>query len=178
MLFKVVSILLFLLACVFAFLYFRLRRIHRNERIKANNTPAREIVIEEVISEQGKIIAEEPKKVERSKVPLEYRIKQTIEQHYHDPEFNVEKLSEIVGISRVHLYRKMKEITDQPISHHIRDIRIDKAAELLKNSGLSVSKVAHTVGFHSISYFSTCFKDVKGITPKEYIHSNRQSEHR
>jgi len=83
-------------------------------------------------------------------------------------DFSVEELAENLKVSRVQLYRKVKAILGMSISDHINNIRLERAAELLKASDFTISEIAYTVGFSSPNYFSTAFKHKFGFSPKEY----------
>lgn len=84
-------------------------------------------------------------------------------------EFSVEELSHAVGMSRVHLNRKLKEIMNISPSNLIRSIRLKQAAYLLINNKVNISEVAYKVGFSTHSYFSNSFHDYFGMTPKEFV---------
>lgn len=96
------------------------------------------------------------------------KIVEFINRNIGSPELNVEMLAQEVGISRAHLHRRMKELTGMTTSDFIRNIRLKQAAKLLKKN-CNVSQVAYAVGFMSQTHFSTTFKKVYGVTPKEYI---------
>lgn len=97
------------------------------------------------------------------------RIQDTIKQHLDNSEFSVQQLSEIVGISRVHLNRKMKERYGVSPNIFIRSFRLKQAASLLVNNKVNVSEVAYRVGFSSHSYFTTSFHDYFSMSPKEFM---------
>ncbi|MDL2291668.1 response regulator [Bacteroides sp. OttesenSCG-928-F21] len=96
------------------------------------------------------------------------KIMKTINDHLADPELNVEMLAANVGLSRVHMYRKLKELTNQSARDFIRNIRFKQAASLLVETKLTVSEVAYATGFSNISHFSNSFKDLYGVSPTEY----------
>lgn len=83
-------------------------------------------------------------------------------------DFSVEELAEKLKVSRVQLYRKVKAILGMSISDHINNIRLERAAEMLKSNDHTISEIAYTVGFSSPNYFSTAFKHKFGFSPKEY----------
>ena len=91
-----------------------------------------------------------------------------VEKNMADPSYNVDKLSEDLAISRSHFYRKLHELTDQSPTLFIRTIRLRRAAQLLKESGLSVSEVAYQCGFNSLAFFRKYFKDLYGVIPSDY----------
>lgn len=91
------------------------------------------------------------------------------EESLTDPNFGVEQISEKLGISRIHVNRKLKAETGYSPSFVIKAIRMDKARGFLSDGSHSVTQVAATCGFSSASYFSTAFKEYYGISPSEYL---------
>ncbi|MDJ1482734.1 two-component regulator propeller domain-containing protein [Cytophagaceae bacterium YF14B1] len=91
-----------------------------------------------------------------------------IEEHIDEPNFDAEQLQEGLNMSQMQLYRKLKSLTDLSARDFIRYIRIQRAAQLLKESQFTVSEVAYQVGFNDPGYFSRCFKKQFGKTPNEY----------
>ena len=68
-----------------------------------------------------------------------------------------------------HVHRKLKELTNLSTREFIRNIRLQQAATLLKEKKLTVSEVAYATGYTNLSHFSTSFKEVYGVSPKEYM---------
>ena len=97
------------------------------------------------------------------------RIVESIHTHLENPDFDVAALCADVGISRVHLNRKLKENGNVPPSTLIKSFRMKQAAYLLANNQVNVSEVAYRVGYASHSYFSSTFKDFFGMTPREFV---------
>ncbi|MDE7419568.1 MAG: response regulator [Muribaculaceae bacterium] len=96
------------------------------------------------------------------------RIMKEINLHIDDSEFNVEKLSSEVGVSRAHLHRKMKDLIGMTPSDYIRNIRLKRACELLRRPDIEVTQVAYKIGFTSQPHFSSHFKRYTGFSPSEY----------
>ena len=90
-----------------------------------------------------------------------------IEESYPDSNFSIEKASEMLGLSRVHLYRKVKELTGVTPTDFLRNYRLKQAAALLRQKDCNVNEAAYATGFSSPPYFSKCFKAVYNITPTE-----------
>ena len=99
------------------------------------------------------------------------QIREMIEENMVDSDFNVSVLQEKMGMGNKQLYRKLKAITGQTPVEYIRDMRMQKAAKLLKAGKFSVSEVMYTVGFSNSSYFSKCFSKAFGMTPTEFMRS-------
>ena len=105
------------------------------------------------------------------------RVKNAIQTHLDDSEFSVQQLSEEVGISRVHLNRRMKERYGMSPSIFIRSFRLKQAAYLLVHHDANVSEVAYKCGFSSHSYFTTSFHEYFGMSPKEFMVYYSEEEH-
>lgn len=131
--------------------------IENRLRVKGKFTGVREV--EEKISVP---------KVKGNDEKLLEKIIKVIEDNIDDSEFNVEKLSIEVGMSRAHLHRKMKEKMGLNPSDFIRNIRLRRACELLRKPDIEVTQIAYLVGYTSQPHFSTAFKKFTGYTPSEY----------
>ncbi|MGS2764645.1 hybrid sensor histidine kinase/response regulator transcription factor [Sinomicrobium sp. M5D2P9] len=91
-----------------------------------------------------------------------------INDNISNPDLHVEMMATEIGISRVHLFRKLKELTNQSPRDFIRNIRLKQAGELLTSKNLSVTEVAYATGFSNVSKFSSGFKEFYGVTPTVY----------
>lgn len=90
------------------------------------------------------------------------------ETNISNPDFSVEELSRELGMSRVHLYKKLSSLTGKTPIEFIRVIRLKRAAQLLEESQLTVSEIAYEVGFNNPKYFRKYFKDEFGVLPSQY----------
>ena len=90
-------------------------------------------------------------------------------EHLSDAEFSIEILCNAVGMSNSTFYRKLKEISNQSPAEFINEVRMNKAAELLKTGKYNVSEVAYMTGFSFPNYFSKVFKKFFGCTPNELL---------
>ncbi|WP_456866044.1 hybrid sensor histidine kinase/response regulator transcription factor [Galbibacter sp. BG1] len=100
------------------------------------------------------------------------RVTKLINENLDNPALNVEMIAKEIGISRVHLYRKLKELTNQSARDYVRNIRLKQAGDLLASKNLSVSEVTYATGFSHVSKFSSSFKDFYGVSPKVYKDSH------
>ena len=91
-----------------------------------------------------------------------------IENNLDNPSLSVEMISSEIGISRVHLHRKLKELTSLTTRDLIRSTRLKQAAQLLMKKSMSVSEVAYAVGYTDLSNFSVSFKQAYGVSPSMY----------
>ena len=90
-----------------------------------------------------------------------------IEEHLGDADINIGDMADATATSRSGLNRKMKLLLGVTPLDFIREARIRKACQLLKQ-GLAVNDVAYSCGFSDPKYFAKCFKAEIGMTPKEY----------
>jgi len=104
-----------------------------------------------------------------------------VEDHIADSEFSVERMSKDLGISRVHLYKKLISITGKSPIEFIRIIRLKRGAQLLRESQLHISEIAYQVGFNNPKNFSRYFKEEFDILPSQYqnnpsLYTDRHTE--
>lgn len=95
-----------------------------------------------------------------------------VRERMSDSSLSVETISSALGLSRVQMYRKVKQLTGQSPVEIIRVTRLKKAERLLKTTQMTVSEISYDVGFSSPSYFSKCFKDYFGVQPGEMRETN------
>jgi ligand-binding sensor domain-containing protein/signal transduction histidine kinase/DNA-binding response OmpR family regulator len=92
-----------------------------------------------------------------------------VEKNIADPELDIDKFATEIGVSRMQLYRKLAALTDMTVKEFIRDIRLQRAAQMLVQKKLTVSEIAYAVGFRDLSHFRKCFRQQFGMTASEYI---------
>lgn len=96
------------------------------------------------------------------------KIIDVIQENLSSPTFDVIQLADALAMSKSSLYRKTKAIIGLSPVEFIRNVRLKQGVKMLKNKSVSISEVAYTCGFSNPKYFSTCFKEEFGVTPKEY----------
>lgn len=147
--------------------------------VKPFNTELLRTTISNLIANRerlrGKLVGEQQVEEKITKIEMKSndeilmsKVMKTINDHLADPTLNVEMLAANVGMSRVHMHRKLKELTNQSARDFIRSIRLKQASNLLREKNLSVSEVAYATGFSNLSHFSNTFRDFYGISPSEY----------
>ncbi len=97
------------------------------------------------------------------------KVSDIIKANVSNVDFSVETMSSEVGMSRGHLHRKLKQLTNYSPNEYIRLIRLRDAAKLLKEGNYNVEEIVFMVGFNSPSYFTKCFKEQYDKTPKQYM---------
>ena len=98
---------------------------------------------------------------------------QLIIDHLSDPDFDVEDLEKGLDMSKMQLYRKLKNLTSLAGNEFIRSIRLQQAKVLLEAGNLNISEVAYQVGFNDPAYFTRAFKKQYGRTPKSFINHEK-----
>lgn len=100
------------------------------------------------------------------------KVTKVLDKYIKDSEISIEKISADLGISRIHLYRKIKDITGYSPSEFFKSYKIKKSLPLLLAKNLNISEIAYQCGFSSPAYYSKCFKEILNISPTEYKLSN------
>ncbi len=101
------------------------------------------------------------------------KLNQLIQEHIADPELDVENLAQMMYMSRPTLYRKIKAISDLTPNDLINISRLKKAAELLSMGQYKIFEIAYMVGYNSQTHFGRNFQKQFGITPSEYIETQK-----
>ena len=120
----------------------------------------------------GKVKSElEVKEAEEKLSPLDRkfidRLKAAMEKHLSESDVKVDDIGSDIGLSRVQLYRKLKAITGLSPAELLRQMRLQKAHDLIMHSDQPISAIAYDTGFSSPGYFSKCFRDEYGISPSD-----------
>ena len=113
-------------------------------------------------------------KVESLDDQLIQRAVNIVEKHLEDPKLSVEFLSSELAMSRVHLYKKLQSLTGKSPIEFIRLIRLQRAAQLLQKSQLTISEIAYQVGYNNAKYFSKHFKAEYNMLPSEFASRSEQ----
>jgi signal transduction histidine kinase/ligand-binding sensor domain-containing protein/DNA-binding response OmpR family regulator len=96
-----------------------------------------------------------------------------IEEHLMDENFKLDEFASEMNLSKTVLHRKFKLIIGETPNIFVRNVRLKKAANMLKETELSVSEIAYLSGFNQVHYFIKCFKDLYKTTPKNFRMQNK-----
>ena len=96
------------------------------------------------------------------------RVIKSIETNIENEQFNVDKLSTEINMSISQLNRKLNALVDQPAGQLIRSLRLQRAADLLKQNAGTVAEICYKVGFNDQAYFSRAFKKQFNCSPSDY----------
>jgi signal transduction histidine kinase/ligand-binding sensor domain-containing protein/DNA-binding response OmpR family regulator len=95
------------------------------------------------------------------------QLKEIIEERMDDPEFSLDALSQELHLSPSQVRRKIKALTGRSAAVYLRSFRLQKARFLLQSTSISVKEIAYKVGFSNPSYFSTCYTEEFGESPRK-----------
>jgi signal transduction histidine kinase/DNA-binding response OmpR family regulator/ligand-binding sensor domain-containing protein len=104
------------------------------------------------------------------------KLVELVEKNITNEEFNIDDLSCEMAMSRSVFFKKVKSLTGQNPKDFIRDIKMNKAADLLRDKKYSISEIAYLIGFPNAKYFSTAFKKYYGISPSTFIEKEKREE--
>ncbi|WP_299435095.1 two-component regulator propeller domain-containing protein [uncultured Maribacter sp.] len=115
------------------------------------------------------VISELPNNVNTTSLDKEFieKVLNYINENISNPELSVEILASELNLSKSQFYRKIKALTSQTANEFLRNIRLQKAKQILEIGSANVGEVSFKVGFSSHSYFTRCFKNYYGILPTE-----------
>ena len=99
-----------------------------------------------------------------------------IEEHLCEETFYIEQLAEKMFMSRSNFYRKVKSLFGISPNDYMKTYRLRKAAEMIRSGDFLIKEIYEQVGFKTSSYFSACFREEFGMTPKQYKDQNSKSK--
>ncbi|MEM0993837.1 MAG: hybrid sensor histidine kinase/response regulator transcription factor, partial [Bacteroidota bacterium] len=104
------------------------------------------------------------------------KVQDLLKTNYQNTQFGVEDYAQALQMSHTQFYRKLKALTNQTPSQHVRGYRLAQAKILLKNPNFNVSEVAYEVGFNDPNYFTRVFTKAFGRSPNAYRNSSSTNE--
>lgn len=104
------------------------------------------------------------------------KIHRVIEENMDNSDFNIDTIAVHIGLSRSGFFKKLKSLTGLAPVDLVKEIRLTKSVELIKNTDMGISEIAFAVGFKDSSYYSKCFRKKYDLTPREYINQWRKSD--
>src|SRR5690606_35632536 len=96
------------------------------------------------------------------------RVREVVEQHLSDSNFGADWLSDEIGMSRRHLSRRLRETANLTPAGYIRMMRLERAAQLLRQRAGTVSEIAYQVGYKNADHFSRVFQQAFDVPPSKY----------
>ena len=104
------------------------------------------------------------------------KIEKLIDEHLDNPGLTPDEIAKLLGMSRIQLYRKVRQVTNKPVNEFIKIYRLKTAAILLQQQQKNISEVAYEVGFKNPSHFSTVFTRHFGLSPSKFQNSHNTRE--
>ncbi len=95
-----------------------------------------------------------------------------LSEHYQEPDLDYKRLAALCNISYTYFRRLFVEIYRTTPRDYVKNLRLERACELLSLERFSVSAVAEMCGFSDIYYFSRVFKEHIGVPPSTYKRSS------
>lgn len=107
-------------------------------------------------------------KLEQEDAKFLKQVNQTIDDHLVDPDFDIDRIAQSLGMSRSAFFKRLKSLTSLAPSEFIKDRKLSYAVELLKQSDLAISDIAYQAGFSDVGYFGKCFRKKYGMSPRDF----------
>ena len=169
-----VAILAFLAGCAVSYVIYKVRISREEPAVSpavAEPLPDINVPVEPVVQTEVPSAPEEPAQEEPTKEPGEFTklVLGLVKEHLSDPDFGVETIAEITGMSRIHVNRKLKSEGDPAPCVMVKKERMDKAEQLLRSGQYSIADISKLCGFRTPAYFATAFKDYFGCTPTDFL---------
>ena len=112
--------------------------------------------------------------LEKKDLQMLEKIHEVIELNLNNSDFNIDVIAENLGLSRSAFFKKVKSLTGLAPVDLVRDFRLNKSVELLKNTDFTVTEIAYEVGFKEAGYFGKCFRKKFDQTPTEFMNKYRK----
>lgn len=103
------------------------------------------------------------------------KLNMLIHENMAGGELSIKFLTDKLAMSRASLYNKVKFLTGLGVNDYINRLRIEKSVFLLTNTNMNINEISYEVGFSYPRYFSTSFKQIKGMTPIRFKEENKKN---
>ena len=103
------------------------------------------------------------------------KLNMLIHENMAGGELSIKFLTDKLAMSRASLYNKVKFLTGLEVNDYINRLRIEKSVFLLTNTNMNINEISYEVGFSYPRYFSTSFKQIKGMTPTRFKEENKKN---
>ncbi|WP_281299309.1 hybrid sensor histidine kinase/response regulator transcription factor [Flavobacterium limnophilum] len=121
----------------------------------------------------AEISKKEPLQISNKDHKFMFQVIQFVKENMAKSDFSVDELGKLMYMSRASFFNKLKSITGVSPVVFIRDMRLNAAAELVKNEDMLIKEICFEVGFNDLKYFGKCFKTKFNATPAEYRQLHR-----
>jgi AraC-like DNA-binding protein len=174
--------IIFSTAAILDFIRYRQKNREREKRLENILQQYREL--QQTVAEQERVAEQQSSPSPPVTSPITYRLEtphvvdedqemmqklmKFIEEHVDDDGLRIDDMAQAVGLGRSVFYERLKSLVGVSPIDFLRQLRMQRAKELIKRSSMNVSQVAYAVGFTDPKYFTKCFKKETGMTPSEY----------
>ncbi len=100
------------------------------------------------------------------------KLNSMVEEKMGEEQLDSDYLTVALGVSRTALFEKVRKLTGYSLNDYVKRLRINKAAELLRETSMSIIEISEATGFAYPRYFSSVFKDLTGESPTEFRKTN------
>lgn len=119
-------------------------------------------------SPDSSFVLEEGKAIHNDEVDFIRKVVEIIDSNMSDPKLSSPMIADLMGISTRVLYRKIEKLTEKSLRSIIIECRMRYAAKLIATTRLSINEIMYRTGHDNLSTFYRNFKNLHGVTPKEY----------
>ena len=172
------GIVVFIICTTIGISYWTYRK--KEQKMKGNVSEfLRQVLYKTIETKEGsETLTEEAPQHTMSKTDEEFlnKLDRLINENMSGEELTVKFLTDQLAMSRASLYNKVKILTGLGVNDYINRIRIERSVYLLTNTNLSINEISYEVGFNYPRYFSTSFKQVKGMTPTRFKEEHKKKE--
>ncbi len=126
-------------------------------------------------SKEDFLVKKQPTKVRGTETAFLQQVQEIVNEHLTTSDFSVPQIAQILEMSQVQVYRKLKALIGKTPTQYIRILRMKKAMELLNTTELNISEIAYDLGFSDPNYFSRTFQQVYGKTPSSIRKTQKRS---
>jgi len=102
-------------------------------------------------------------------------INRIIENNLENPNFNIDSIANEMGLSRSAFFKKIKSLTGCSPVEFVREYKLNKAVDLLKNTDMNITDIAYKTGFTDVGYFGKCFHKKFGLSPREFVNKQKKA---
>ena len=174
--FKLIVFLLIIAFCtwaVFRIIRYRQHQKEREKRLENIMRQYRELQESFKGQEIKSYTLTEPEIIDPDKEMMD-KLMAYIEKRISDENLKIDDMADAVGLGRTVFYGKVKELLGVSPSDFLKQIRMQRAEQLISKSKMNFSEIAYSVGFTDPKYFTKCFKKMTGKTPSEYRTENHE----
>ncbi len=139
----------------------------RVENLMSQRTKLQMLYRSQILSPKSEFVLP-PLDIQSQEEAFIQKLMRIMNENIENCDLNIDFLASELGMSRTVFFNKLKSLTGYSPVEFVREVRIERAAEYIKNTQLTFSEISYKVGIEDPRYFSRCFKQKFGVTPSEY----------